>query len=170
LTAADALNVARTTGVHVRIEGDALVLSAASPAPAGILDLLVQHKAGIIALLQPGPDDWSAMDWRACFEERAGILEHDAGMPRSEAEAHALAYTALEWLRRNPVSSAPCCCLSCGQGEASGKALLAFGGEPTGHAWLHGLCWPSWYAGRKAQALTNLAAMGIPGEPVPPDP
>ena len=36
-----------------------------------------------------------------------------------------------------------------------------YGMESTGHAWLHSRCWPARYAGRKAEAVAALAAMGI---------
>lgn len=29
---------------------------------------------------------WDENDWRAAFDERAGILEFDEGLPRAEAE------------------------------------------------------------------------------------
>jgi hypothetical protein len=33
---------------------------------------------------------WDEEDWQAAFEERAAILEYDAGLPRLEAEARAV--------------------------------------------------------------------------------
>jgi hypothetical protein len=52
--------------------------------------------------------------------------------------------------------------LSCGGGDHGHDPLLPFGIEPTGHAWLHSRCWPAArYAGRKAEAVAALAAMGI---------
>jgi hypothetical protein len=30
---------------------------------------------------------WNSEDWQAWFDERAGVLEYDAGMPRLKAEA-----------------------------------------------------------------------------------
>lgn len=40
-----------------------------------------------VAPVAPRNDDaWSDEDWRAAFDERAGILEYDEGMPRAEAE------------------------------------------------------------------------------------
>ena len=30
-----------------------------------------------------------------------------------------------------------------------------------GHAWLHSNCWPSWHAGRIAEAIAALASVGI---------
>ena len=127
-----------------------------------MLDLLSRHKAGIVTLLRPADDGWSAEDWHVFFDERAGIAEFDGGLPRGQAEARAFA-----------------CCVG-GMAEPQSRALAAgplsrlrrrrswrtirclpFGIETTGHAWLHSRCWPAWYAGRKAEAVAALAAMGI---------
>lgn len=37
--------------------------------------------------------DWDIEDWQAAFDERAGILEYDEGLPRKKAEA-----LARQWL------------------------------------------------------------------------
>jgi hypothetical protein len=42
---------ARAAGVGVHVDGDDLVLEAAAQPPPDVLDLLSQHKAGIVALL-----------------------------------------------------------------------------------------------------------------------
>jgi hypothetical protein len=39
-----------------------------------------------------GPDHWSAEDWQAFFDKRAGIAEFDGGLPRAQAEAQAFAH------------------------------------------------------------------------------
>ena len=64
----------------------------------------------------------------------------------AEPQLRALAARALSRLRRPDHAHDP---------------LLPFGIEPTGHAWLHSRCWPAWHAGRKAEAVAALAAMGI---------
>jgi hypothetical protein len=47
-----------------------------------VLDLLSRHKGEVVALLRPGRNGWSAEDWRAFFDERAGIgLEDRKGRP-----------------------------------------------------------------------------------------
>jgi len=126
-----------------------------------VLDLLSRHKAGIVALLRPADDGWSAEDWQVYLDERAGIAEFDGGLPHSQAEARAFACCIGEWLNRNPVRSPPGRCLGCGGGGHGHDPLLPYGVEDTGHAWLHSRCWPAWYAGRKADAAAALAAMGI---------
>ena len=70
-----------------------------------MLRALSRHKAGVVALLRPANDGWSAEDWRALFDERAGIAEFDGGLPRADAEARAFACCVAEWLDRNFVRS-----------------------------------------------------------------
>jgi hypothetical protein len=137
------------------------VLQAASTPPAAVLDTLSRHKVEIVALLRPSEDGWSAEDWQVFFEERAGIVEFNGGLPRVEAEAQAFACCVVEWLNRNPVRSPSGRCLSCGDRDHAHDPLLPYGAEPTGHAWLHSRCWPTWFEGRKARAVAALAAMGI---------
>ena len=104
---------------------------------------------------------WSGEDWRAFFHDRAGIAEFDGGLPREQAEARAFACCVAEWLNRNPVRSSPDRCLRCGEAERGHDALLPFGTERAGHAWLHSHCWSAWSAARQAEAVAALEAMGI---------
>ena len=162
MSAANAIRAARTAGVSLGIDGDDLVLEAPAVPPPALLDLLSRHKAGVMALLRRRNDDgWSAEDWNVFFDERAGMAEFDGGLPREEAEARAFACCVVEWLNRNPARSTPGRCLGCGGGNHAHDPLLPFGIETTGHAWLHSRCWPAWYAGRRAEAVAKLAAMGI---------
>ena len=124
------------------------------------------------ALLRTGRDSWSGEDWRAFFDERAGIAEFDGGLPRLEAEARAFTCCVAEWLNRNPVRSSPSSpysCLRCGEAEQGHDPLLPFGAETTGHAWLHSRCWGAWYVARKVKAVAALAAMGVAPPPKFPD-
>jgi hypothetical protein len=45
--------------------------------------------------------------------------------------------------------------------DRKAEALMPYGTTTTGHAWLHGECWPDWLAARKAEAAAALMAMGI---------
>ena len=101
MSAVEALKAARAGGVEVAIDGDDLVLNAASTPPAAVLDALYRHKAEIVALLRPAEDIWSVEDWQALFDERAGILEFDGGLSRTEAEARAHAWRSAELLKHN---------------------------------------------------------------------
>jgi hypothetical protein len=156
MSAAEALKVARAAGIRVGIDGDDLMLAASAPPPPAVLDLLSRHKAGIVTLLRPAEDGWSAEDWHVFFDERAGIAEFDGGLPRGQAEARAFACCAEEWLNRNPVHSPPGRCLGFGGGDHAHDPLSPYGMESTGHA-----CWPARYTGRQAEAVAALAAMGI---------
>lgn len=161
MNAVQALKDARDAGVRIGIDGDALTLDANSPPPPAVLDLLSRHKTQVLALLRTGSDGWSGEDWRASFHERAGIAELDAGLPRDQAEARAFACCIADWLNRNPVRSPPGRCLGCDRSDHADDALLPFGIESTGHAWLHSRCWVSWHASRKAEAVTALSTFGI---------
>jgi hypothetical protein len=162
MSAAEALGVARAAGISVSIDGDDLVLEAYAPPPPALLDLLSHHKANIVTLLRLADDDWSAEDWQVFFDERAGIAEFDGGLSRGQAEAHASACCAVEWLNRNPMRSLPGRCLGCGCGDQAHDPVLRNGVvESTGHAWLHSRCWPAWFAGKRAEAVAVLEAIGI---------
>jgi hypothetical protein len=161
MSAAKALRAARMAGVTVRIEDDGLALEAQAPPSAEVLELLARHKPGIVALLRPVGDGWSAEEWQAYFHERAGIAEFDGGLPRPEAEAQAFTCCGVEWLNRSFVRSTPGRCLACGDDTSAHDALLPHGIQPNGHIWLHSRCWPAWHARRKAEAAAALAAMGI---------
>jgi hypothetical protein len=162
MNAFQALKAARDAGIRIVVDGDAITLEADAPPPAGVLNLLSRHKAGVVALLRTGSDGWSGEDWRALFDERAGIAEFDGGLPRASAEARAIACCVAEWLNRNPVCSPPGRCLGCGAGNHAHDKLLPFGTEQAGHAWLHARCWPAWHASRKAEAVAALSIFGIP--------
>jgi hypothetical protein len=161
MTAAAALKAARAAGIELGVEGNDLVLEAAAPPPAAVLDLLARHKTGLLALLRPGGDGWSAEDWNFFFDECAGLAERNGGLSRVQAEARAVACCLGEWLSRNPVRSPAGSCLHCGGSNRGPDPLLPYGTETTGHAWLHSRCWTAWRADRKAEAVAALSSMGI---------
>ncbi len=170
MTAAEALRTARAAGVEIALDGDDLVLEASSPPPEPVLEALSRNKAGIVALLRPGGDGWSAEDWQVYFDERAGIAEFDGVLPRLAAEAQAFACCVSEGMNRHPATSSPERCLACGGGPAirPGDPLLPHGTATHGHAWLHSRrgfegfrCWPDWHETRKAEAIDALEVMGI---------
>jgi hypothetical protein len=140
---------------------------AVNSAPASYLDawerLWCQWPVSVtgVAPLRTARDSWSGEDWRAFFDERAGIAEFDGGLPRQQAEVRAFTCCVAEWLNRNPVRSPPDRCLRCGEAERGHDPLLPLGTESTGHAWLHSRCWSGWRAGRQAEATDALEAMGI---------
>jgi hypothetical protein len=162
MSAVHALKLVRAAGVRIGIDGDVLTLDAEAAPPPVVLELLARHKAQVVALLRSGPDGWSGEDWRAFFDERAGIAEFDGGLPREQAEARAFACCIAEWLDRNAVRSPPGRCIGCGEAEHGQDPLVPFGTEMAGHAWLHSHCWLTWQAGRKAEAVATLLTFGIP--------
>ena len=161
MSTGNALRAARDAGIGLHVDGAGLVLEASAPPPAAVLDLLTRHKADLIMLLRAGDDGWSAEDWQAHFDERAGIAEFDGVLPRSEAEALAFECCVVEWLNRTFERPPAESCLPCGGRDSAHDALLPHGVDPTGHVWLHSRCWPSWHAGRKADAVLAFKAMGI---------
>ena len=161
MSAVEALRAARTAGIEVEVDGNSLVLEAASEPPAVVLGSLSRHKAEIIAILRPDRDGWSAEDWRAYFEERAGIAEFNEALPRAKAETQALERCIVEWLNRNPTPSAAGRCLWCGQPESHGAVVVPYGTQPGTHAWLHTECWPAWQEFRRSHAQQALMRMGV---------
>src|SRR5262245_7385613 len=161
MSVADALRAAHAAGVSITVDGDDLMLEAAIPPPPAVLYDLSRHKADIVVLLRPGRDSWTAADWQAFYDERAGIAEHDGGLSREQAEALALDHCVAEWLMRHPMQSIPGSCLGCGEAEDQSGMVLPFGTETSGHAWLHSRCWPAWQAQRWEEAVAALEAMNI---------
>jgi hypothetical protein len=161
MSAAEALRAARAAGIQLEINAEDLLLEAAVEPPVALLDALSRNKAGVIALLRASNGGWSAEDWRAFFDERAGIAEFDGELSRGEAEAQAFACCVDEWLNHHPVPSPPGRCLACGAGEQAHDALVPHEIEPTGHTWLHSRCRSDWHAAPVAEARTALANLGL---------
>ena len=167
MSAAEALRAARAVGVHLGIDGDDLVLEAPAPPPLVVVEALRRHKVDIVSLLRPLADGWSAEDWRAFYDEQAGVLEFDGGTPRPAAEAQAYETCIVEWLNRNPAPSRAGRCAWCAQCESDSAVVVPFGIEPGTHVWLHNECWLPWQEARRAQAMKILSRFGIPLVPAP---
>ena len=161
MSAAEALRAAHAAGVTVMFDGEDLVLEASAEPPQAVLDVLARHKLSILALLRPGQGGWTADDWRARFDERAGFLEHDGGLLRVQAEVQASEQCIVEWLNANPTFSPAGRCAWCGRPESPGAVVVPFGTEPGAHAWLHADCWPAWHQSRRREAAMALRKMGI---------
>ena len=100
---------------------------------------------------------WTAEDWGAFFDERAGIREYDGRQTRQEAERPALAETIEHWraLHPMPPSGPEIGCVHCGKGGGDPNLLphLASG---KGALWLHTTCWPAFDRARREEALSAL--------------
>jgi hypothetical protein len=136
-------------------------------APLRLPDKLVAElrlqKAEVMAFLQDRKAARTPEDWRALFEERAGIAEHDAGVSRTDAETRAYESCVIEWLWRHPPSaSGPERCAHCGQplGEPGRDGVPFLTGDG-GHIWLHDGCHGDWTAQRRGEAVTALARLGL---------
>jgi len=161
MSAAEVLKAARAAGIQLGINGDDLVLEASAPPSPAVLDMLSRHKAEIATLLMQGGEGWSVEDWRAFYDERAGIAEFDCDQTRTEAEARAFECCVTEWLNQHPVSSDPGHCAWCGSAETSDARVVPYGTNPVGSAWLHPVCWDSWYREHRRKAKSALKAIGI---------
>ena len=118
--------------------------------------------------LRPDVSGWSAADWQAFFDERAGIAEFDQGLPRPAAEARAREACIAQWLSLTHEATPPGRCAACGGPDRPHDPLLPHGTDATGHAWLHDRCWLAWQANQRRQAIAALAAMGIIPSPATP--
>ena len=161
MNAGEILKAAQGAGIRITADGDDLLLDAKAPPPAPILNALKRHKAEIMALLEQDMDGWSAQDWQALFDERAGIAEFDGGMSRMAAERQAFECCVVAWLNRNPEPSEPGRCAWCGEAAASACAVVPFGTQTQGHTWLHPHCWSAWHQRRQQQARETLVNLGL---------
>jgi len=80
------LRLTRTATGTIKVAGD-------HEAVDRWLPIIREHKLEILEALA-SQEEADALDLREHFEERAGILEFDAGMPRPEAELEAARITA----------------------------------------------------------------------------
>lgn len=161
MSAVEVLRMAQENGIHLGIAGADLILDAErEPAPA-VLEAITLHKAGIVALLAADYDAWTTEDWQAFFDERAGIAEFDGVQALEQAEARAFECCVVEWFNRHPCRSDPGRCAACGTPDRDGHAVVPFGTESHGHAWLHPECWNDWHRERRDGARRALAALGL---------
>ncbi len=135
--------------------------TAPSPLPEPLVAELREHKAEVLRLLLPCA--WDAADFRTFFGERAGVLEHEYELDRSEAEKQAFEATVIQWINLTPPTDIENDrCAECGEdlGRIGTDAVpvLTGGGN---HVWLHHHCHAPWQAQRRQEAIMALNAMGI---------
>ena len=160
--ASDLIDLVRRHQVTMTAAGDKLKIAAPCKPPDDVIDALRSHRSELLAALAAETmgtaPAWDVIDWKAFYDERAGIRECDGNMPRPAAEAGAYQECLFEWLNRNPPPSSPDRCASCGQSGASVE-LLHFA---TGTRFrLHLRCQREWGATRVNHAKHAILAVGI---------
>ena len=153
----------RAAGGRIMIIEDRLKVRAPLPLPDKLVAELRLHKAEVMAFLQDRKAAWTPEDWRAFFDERAGIAEHDGGLARVNADLQAYECCISEWLWRNPpLASGPERCAHCGGPlREPGRDGLPYLTGDGGHTWLHSGCHGDWTARRRAEAVAALAGHGL---------
>ncbi len=157
----------RAAGGRVMMIEGRLKVRAPLPLPDKLVAEPRLQKAEVMAFLQDRKAAWTPEDWRAHFDERAGIAERDGRLPRADAERRAYECCVMEWLWQHPPpASGPERCAHCGEplGEPGRDSLpyLTGGG---GHTWLHSGCHGDWTGQRRAEAVAALAILALPAIP-----
>jgi len=88
VSAAALVRRAIDAGIVLRVRGERLLLSGDSRPNEDLLQTLRTEKPAVLAYLR-GLALRTEEDWSAFYDERAGIMEFDGGLPRTEAEAKA---------------------------------------------------------------------------------
>jgi hypothetical protein len=88
MNARELIETCRSRGVKLEAAGDGLAFE--GPLTGALLDELRAHKPEILALLRDEAREAVTESW----EERAAIMQHDAGMSRVNAEHAAVVSTA----------------------------------------------------------------------------
>ncbi len=118
MNAAEAIHEATAVGIQIAIQGDDLLLEAATPPPEAVIELLSRHKPDIVNLLRSGSgglaDALAALEckcpayvdverWQQCIENARRFLQSWGG------QAEALGWTArdLFGLHIPPIESHP---------------------------------------------------------------
>lgn len=111
-SAARILEAIRAEGGTVRAEGERLRIKAPHPLPAPLMEQARAVKLELLKILRGTA--WDGDDWQDWITERAGILEHDGELSRTEADRRAYEHAIIEWLNRHPYQGDPGQCAGCG--------------------------------------------------------
>ena len=88
MTAAALVRSLVAAGIRIRADGDLLVLSGATRPTGHLVEEVRSAKVAVLQYLE-ALALWTEEDWNALYDERAGIMEFDGGLPRIHAEAAA---------------------------------------------------------------------------------
>ena len=151
-------------GGRLAVAGDRIRVSAPRPLPDRLVDALRRRKGEVLAYLARVGDAWGADEWRDWITERGAILEHDAGLSRSEADRRAYQHAIIEWQNRNPPLVDSRVCAGCGLAmiEAATDWRPLADGATVHYGGAHGLrCWQAHGERRRADAEAALAALRV---------
>jgi hypothetical protein len=108
----------------------------------------------------PAPLSPEARKWRKTFADNVSTILRARNIPHIEAEKVAFENTVTAFLNASHPNTPSDRCAHCGKPETSGAPLQPIGWDAR-HTWLHSDCWASWRARRRAEAIAELATMGI---------
>lgn len=117
----------------VRTDGDRIGVRPSSVLDDALRGELQVHRKELLDLLRGGtplslsPRNTATLqhpaaeraEWQHRFEERAGVLQYEAGLPRVDAEREAFLDLAVDWVLANPSANA------LGNAEAEAAAIDA---------------------------------------------
>ncbi|MDR3415611.1 MAG: hypothetical protein P4L83_05450 [Nevskia sp.] len=92
MNAAALLNEAYQRGARFSVHGGRLIVEAPAPLPDALMAELRRRKAEVMALVIPATEPALTLDpeaVREAYEERAAIMEYDAGLSRDNANRSA---------------------------------------------------------------------------------
>ena len=162
MNALSALQQLRAEGYTLTLRGPDIRVVSERKVEARTRDGIKSIKPLLVKLLTATADGWTGEDWREYFEERAAIAEHEAKLPRDQAEHRAYECAISEWLSRNPIRSNPGRCRHCAQerGPLFPYVTDRNIADP-GHTWMHQSCAKLWHEHRRDLAKAELSEVGI---------
>ncbi len=155
------LDEASAAGINLSLEGDDILLESDTAPPNALVALVRQHKSLLLSMLRGQKASWQSADWQAYFDERAAILEFEAGLNRKDAEAKAFECCVTEYINQTHTASNPDVCAHCGTREDTTQPLIPLGTEKVGHVWVHCDCLTHWQMAQGHEAAEALRDMGI---------
>lgn len=81
MSSTDTLNAAVAAGIRVTVEGESILLEAASAPPEELLDALRRDKIEILALLRVSSGPWATTEADEATEEPAAIMKEAGTNP-----------------------------------------------------------------------------------------
>jgi hypothetical protein len=104
---------------------------------------------------------WDTRDWRAYFDEQAGIAEHEHGCTRTVADVRAYSACVVAWCQRHPVpENDPAECRHCREDRQYTSIVPVLNGAG-GHFWVHVDCLPAHIEVRRQQAIATLRTLSL---------